>query len=94
MVRKPNQQGRIDHAEAFAYLSFACLKSWRLCAIALALSLEPACLDAPDQMVAGCCLGREPATARRNGPEVLKVRRVSGEKCCRGYYRIGVIVSN
>jgi hypothetical protein len=46
VVRKPNQQGRIDHAQPFAYLSFRCLKSWRLCAVALTLSLEAACLDA------------------------------------------------
>jgi len=41
-----NQWGRIDHAEPFAYLSVGCLKSWRLCGIALALSFERACLHA------------------------------------------------
>ena len=42
----PDQWGRIDHAEPFAYLSGGCLKSWRLCGMALGLSIERACMHA------------------------------------------------
>ena len=87
----PDQQGRIDHAEPFAYLSLGRLKSWRLCGIALALSLERKCLHATrpgqiwDLRPKGRSLisrswiiaGESPAIAQKSGPAVLKARRVS-----------------